>query len=342
MPHIGATADTIYLSEEDRENIRKDFMMKPYDDYEALARKVLERTKHIANDEKEKTLIAWFDDKLNLAADTTAYFMFNPEMNWKLEDVAYYLQGYIMLEYDAIIVNVSMSCTEVNPMKTYISNLLFSNSDIKTQWASKVENDHVRPTTVVHEFLSGEMTDNWKRGVDGTSSYPAEQWTPYIRVMPHGEYPSGSACICTVVMKWSAEALRVGYDEDFPIQYSHDVGSNKFEPSLPKEAFTSEYRSHKEVADKCAISRVDGGMHFPEAIEAGDAMCGGELVFRKGVAFQKYIWTGNEEFLDEWGGVEAFGHVASKKCQYNAELSKGRGLKKGKKAKGEESKFECM
>ena len=194
---------------------------------------------------------------------------------------------------------------------------------------------------MVQEFLSGEMTDNWARGVDGTSSYPAEQWTPYIRVMPHGEYPSGSACICTVVMKWSAEALGVGYDEDFPIQYTHDVGSNKFEPSLPKKAFTSEYRSHKEVADKCAISRVDGGMHFPDAIEAGDAMCGGELVFRKGVAFQKYMWTGNEEFLDEWGGVEAFGHVASKKCQYNAKSPKG-GLKKGKKAKGGESKFECM
>lgn len=111
MPHIGATADTVYLSEEDRENIRKDFMMKPYDDYETLARNVLERTKNIANDEKEKTLIAWFDDKLNLAADTTAYFMFNPEMNWKLEDVAYYLQGYIMLEYDGIIVNVSTTLT---------------------------------------------------------------------------------------------------------------------------------------------------------------------------------------------------------------------------------------
>lgn len=121
MPHIGATADTVYLSEEDRENIRKDFMMKPYDDYETLARNVLERTKNIANDEKEKTLIAWFDDKLNLAADTTAYFMFNPEMNWKLEDVAYYLQGYIMLEYDGIIVNVSITRTRKTFHELYCS-----------------------------------------------------------------------------------------------------------------------------------------------------------------------------------------------------------------------------
>ena len=121
VPHIGATADTVYLSEEDRDNIRKEFTMKPYDDDETLARNVLERTKNIANDEKEKTLIAWFDDKLNLAADTTAYFMFRPEMNWKLEDVAYYLQGYIMLEYDGIIVNVSTTRTRNTFHELYCS-----------------------------------------------------------------------------------------------------------------------------------------------------------------------------------------------------------------------------
>lgn len=125
VPHIGATADTVYLSEKDRENIRKEFMMKPYDDYETLARNVLERTKNIANDEKEKTLIAWFDDKLNLAADTTAYFMFNPDMNWKLEDVAYYLQGYIMLEYDGIIVNVSTTGKPDENILVFLTTSIF-------------------------------------------------------------------------------------------------------------------------------------------------------------------------------------------------------------------------
>lgn len=51
--------------------LRKQFTMEPYDDYEKLARESLERTTKFADDEKYKTLIAWFDDKLNLAADTT-------------------------------------------------------------------------------------------------------------------------------------------------------------------------------------------------------------------------------------------------------------------------------
>ena len=106
VPHIGATADTVYLSAEDREQLREEYMMESVGDYEQLARESLERTSMFANNETYKTLIAWFDDKLNLAAETTAQLMFNPTLNWKLEDVAYYLQGYIMLEYDGIIVNV--------------------------------------------------------------------------------------------------------------------------------------------------------------------------------------------------------------------------------------------
>ena len=233
---------------------------------------------------------------------------------------------------------------------------------VVANWRSKVENDHVRPTTVVQEYLTGEMTTNWQRGLNGTTEYPSEKWTPYIRVMPHGEFPSGSACICTAVMKWSAQALRVGYDEDFPLVYGHPVGSNVFEPSLPTEFFNSTYSSHKEVADVCAQTRVDGGMHFPEAIIAGDAMCGGDLVYEKGVSFQKFIWTGDESFLEDWGGVDAFGYAPSKEndCKYNPfPGSKGkhnskRSSKNGKsKSKGnifkdgnlnEESipsKFEC-
>lgn len=106
VPHIGAIADTTYLSAKDREDIRKQFSMEPYNNYEELAKNVLSRTAKIANDEQYKTLIAWFDDKLNLAASTTAQLAFS-DLSWKLEDISFYLQGYIMLEYDGIVVNVS-------------------------------------------------------------------------------------------------------------------------------------------------------------------------------------------------------------------------------------------
>ena len=205
----------------------------------------------------------------------------------------------------------------------------------------------MRPTTVVQEYLVGEIITNWMKGSNETSTYRAELWTPYIRVMPHAEYPSGSACICTTVMKWSAQALRVDYDEDFSITYNHPAGSNRFEPSLPTQDFSQTYRSFKDIADVCAQSRVDGGMHFPEAIVAGDAMCGGDLVYEKGVAFQKFIWTGNDAFLEPWGGINSFGHVASKNCQYspNAASKKGKSRRRAEKrkkgGKSVPSKFVC-
>ena len=87
-----------------------------------MARETLEKTKSFANNETEKTIISWpdswFDDKLNLIANTFSQIAFPG--NFTLEDLAYYLQGYISIEYDGVVAN----------------------------WRSKTENDHVRPTTI--------------------------------------------------------------------------------------------------------------------------------------------------------------------------------------------------
>ncbi|CAN0270974.1 unnamed protein product, partial [Scytosiphon promiscuus] len=32
----------------------------------------------------------------------------------------------------------------------------------------------------------------------GVQTMKASEWEPFIRMMPHSEYPSGSACICEV------------------------------------------------------------------------------------------------------------------------------------------------
>ena len=64
----------------------------------------MQRTSRLAGDEKEKTLISWYDDKMKLAAGVTGFLLYG-DRNWKTEDMLYYLQGFIMLEYDALIVN---------------------------------------------------------------------------------------------------------------------------------------------------------------------------------------------------------------------------------------------
>ena len=64
-------------------------------------------------------------------------------------------------------------------------------------------------------------------------------------------------------------------------------------------------------------------------------MCGGRLVFKKGVAFQNFIWTGNHAFLDHFGGVNATGYKPSLQCKYNP-------YPNGKEGEADKrSKFDC-
>lgn len=65
-------------------------------------------------------------------------------------------------------------------------------------WREKVHFDRVRPTTVIQNWGSDEL-DTYNGDPSSTSSdiIAARDFQAYIRVMPHSEYPSGSACLCT-------------------------------------------------------------------------------------------------------------------------------------------------
>ena len=65
------------------------------EDYLKMAQDTLDRTKDFADDEQKKTIIAFMDDKLVLVRTTFLQIGFDPARNWKLEDVAYWLQGYM-------------------------------------------------------------------------------------------------------------------------------------------------------------------------------------------------------------------------------------------------------
>ena len=56
-------------------------------------------------------------------------------------------------------------------------------------WKEKVRHDLVRPTTLIHSLGDEEVES-------AMGTHKARDWAPHIRVMPHSEFPSGSACIC--------------------------------------------------------------------------------------------------------------------------------------------------
>jgi hypothetical protein len=129
--------------------------------------------------------------------------------------------------------------------------------------------------------------------------------------MPHGEFPSGSACLCSGGASIYAELFNRPYDDpslSITIDFS---GRNSVEPDRFKDLTFDpvEYQSIKDYADQCAESRFYGGMHFEFSIEPGKRMCTTDGSFtKKAAAISKYIWTGNEDFLSEFGGVGNFGY----------------------------------
>mmetsp|Transcript_1966 Transcript_1966/g.3058 ORF Transcript_1966/g.3058 Transcript_1966/m.3058 type:complete len:134 (+) Transcript_1966:252-653(+) len=95
--------------------------------------------------------------------------------------------------------------------------------------------------------------------------------------MPHAEYPSGSSCLCTAFA--NAQIAWTGID-DFtsviggPLVATVPAGSSKYEQNQPSQDINLTYSSWTEMAQKCGESRLDGGMHFTDAVPDGEEVCG--------------------------------------------------------------------
>ena len=65
--------------------------------------------------------------------------------------------------------------------------------------AWQVRHDLPRPPSVIDDKL-GDKTFTTYAGPDEEEpqEIKASEWEPFIRTMPHSEFPSGSACICQV------------------------------------------------------------------------------------------------------------------------------------------------
>ena len=73
----------------------------------------------------------------------------------------------------------------------YIIGISMTEHDTLLQaWNQKVYYDLIRPTTVIQRRGS-EMIETYGGPYQGVKKFEAKDFEPYIRVMPHSEYPSG-------------------------------------------------------------------------------------------------------------------------------------------------------
>eukprot|EP00752_Nemacystus_decipiens_P017791 g15951.t1 len=239
-PHIGVTARFLGFrtcKDEDEWGSRK-LNKPPYRRrHEEVAREVLEASKLAASNTTKEFAISFFDSKISSLTPLLAtYFLQRPDTLSVLDFMDIFTKSQLAM-YNAVVL----------------------------VWREKVRHDAPRPPSVIRRVIGDEIVEAYAGPDNGVQNITASEWEPYIRTMPHSEYPSASSCICEAFV--GAMKLWTGTDDlDPPLEYPA--------PELGEPMLT--FTSWSEISEMCGESRLWAGLHFEGAIPAGVELCGGD------------------------------------------------------------------
>lgn len=138
-------------------------------------------------------------------------------------------------------------------------------------WAKKKEFDAVRPFTAIAHLYGDRPIKAWGGPGKGTVRMPASNWTSYLPVGDHPEYPSGSACLCRAhssVMQDFMGTNELGWDVQF------EAGSSFVEPGItPAENMALRFETWDDFADVCGSTGLWSGVHFEASVTNIKAPC---------------------------------------------------------------------
>jgi hypothetical protein len=117
-------------------------------------------------------------------------------------------------------------------------------------WKSKYETNRIRPESVINQHLD-------------------QRWKPILQTPPFPEYTSGHS----VISQTSAVILTHFFGSNFEF-----IDDSEVYFGLPKR----EFKSFLSASEEAAISRLYGGIHFRDAIEAGQ---------NQGAKIGEFIWN---------------------------------------------------
>lgn len=148
-------------------------------------------------------------------------------------------------------------------------------------WQEKARHDAVRPITAIQTALAGEQVTLF----DGTT-VDGSEWRPYLDTGDHPEYPSATSCFCAA----QAEAWKQHYNngpggsDNIPMIQTPGgaipgyqgvllAGSSVYEQGEPAANIPIGYSTWSDYVDDCGQSRVWGGLHFQDAVDASMEAC---------------------------------------------------------------------
>uniref|UniRef100_A0A0G4IG90 Uncharacterized protein n=1 Tax=Chromera velia CCMP2878 TaxID=1169474 RepID=A0A0G4IG90_9ALVE len=222
----------------------------PAYDYDAELDFVLEETRKAADDDRAFLSVEIYDNK----ADSLAF----QAAKWCSRN----------------------KCTDWEFWRLFVVLGASLNNGVVVTWREKLRQSVIRPPTV-SKVLGG----TGKKAVTyagpfvlGSREISVSDWKPVIRTMPHAEHPSGSACLCRVFEEVMQAFNKKGDVVDPPgaVDLQIQKGGSRVSPRLrPEKELLFQYKKFSEVTEECKISRVIGGMHFPQSLDAGEDLCAG-------------------------------------------------------------------
>lgn len=139
-------------------------------------------------------------------------------------------------------------------------------------WKEKIKYNTVRPWTAVRVVYGDRKVRAWGGPGQGTvNDIRANEWEPYLSTADHSDYPSGSSCFCNA---HAQVGRRYFGSENFGWPMTFPKGSSTVEPGVTPAADTTlTFATWGDFADKCAMSRVNAGVHFRAAVEEAAKLC---------------------------------------------------------------------
>ena len=250
-PHIGTKAKPAVLT---RAEIDSRVVPPPRYRYSREALEVTERLRATAESDETKIMIEFFDNKLDVAVAVIEAVVTTLQLGY--EQTLSYVLTLTAGDYDALIL----------------------------AWKEKVAYDAVRPTTWIQEEMAEQEFTTYAGAYKGVRTIKGKNFESYVRVMPHSEYVSGSACICQALMELTNRWVDLHGGDSASLQIpipklsnpTFPAGSSRTEPGVtPARDITKVLQGMQELRNICGESRLDGGMHFAKSVMASYELCNG-------------------------------------------------------------------
>eukprot|EP01084_Bolivina_argentea_P250591 419931_1 len=241
-PHIGITAKPFLFDE-----FKK--AQPPNYNYDHEMELTLERLRLLAVNDTMKMNVEFYDNKLIVRGMIGLALLRQYPDTMTYENFINYIIGISLTEHDTLL----------------------------TSWNQKIKYDKIRPTTVVQR-KGNQLITTYGGPYQGIKTFEAKDFEPYIRVMPHSEYPSASACLCTGYAEFTKDFVKQEYNDDnlHNIHWFEPAGSSNVEPDItPKEDLLLYIGDLDDMYEICSKSRLWGGMHFTASVHSGKEICTG-------------------------------------------------------------------